>query len=180
MRVGIVGAGMAGLACAEELGRLGHTVLLFDKGRGPGGRMSTRRIQTLAGEACFDHGAQYFTVRDEAFRRQVAVWTAEGLAAAWPSAGSDAYVGVPAMNAPVRFMGKGQSVQWATRVTQLEEVGRRRRIVLDQGEAVDVDIAVVATPAEQAASLLATVAPALAVHAREANRGHRMGHCRPR
>ena len=70
MRIGIVGAGMAGLACAEELTRLGHAVLLFDKGRGPGGRMSTRRIQTSAGEAYFDHGAQYFTVRDDSPGRE--------------------------------------------------------------------------------------------------------------
>ncbi len=168
MRVGIVGAGMAGLACAEELTRSGHTVLLFDKGRGPGGRMSTRRIQTLAGEAFFDHGAQYFTARDDAFRRQVATWMSAGLAAAWPSAGSDAFVGVPAMNAPVRSMAKGQSVQWATRVTKLEALGHRWRLILEPGEAVDVDIAVVATPAEQAAELLASVAPGLAVEARAA------------
>jgi len=168
MRIGIVGAGMAGLACAEELTRLGHAVLLFDKGRGPGGRMSTRRIQTSAGEAYFDHGAQYFTVRDDAFRRQVAAWTSEGVAAAWPSAGSDAYVGVPAMNAPVRFIANGQSVQWTTLVTQIEKFDRHWRLVLDQGEAVDVDIAVVATPAEQASDLLLSVAPDFAVQARAA------------
>ena len=136
--------------CAEELTPLGHAVLLFDKGRGPGGRLATRRIQTSTGEAYFDHGAQFFTVRNDAFRRQVAAWTSEGVAAAWPSAGSDAYVGLPAMNAPVRFVAYGQSVQWKTLVTQIEEFGRRWRLVLDQGEAVDVDIAVVATPAEQA------------------------------
>lgn len=67
MRIGIVGAGMAGLACAEGLAGLGHEVVLFDKGRGPGGRMSTRRLPTSAGEAHFDYGAQYFTVRDKNF-----------------------------------------------------------------------------------------------------------------
>ncbi|WP_411287609.1 FAD-dependent oxidoreductase [Phenylobacterium sp.] len=46
MRVGIVGAGMAGLACTGGLARQGHEVVLLDKGRGPGGRMSTRRMQT--------------------------------------------------------------------------------------------------------------------------------------
>lgn len=104
MRIGIVGAGMAGLACAEELTSLGHEVRLFDKGREPGGRMSTRRIPTSAGEANFDHGAQYFTVRDDAFQQKVAAWISEGAAAPWPPAGSDAYVGVPAMNAPVRLI----------------------------------------------------------------------------
>jgi len=46
MKIAIVGAGMSGLACAEALVRSGHTVSLLDKGRGPGGRMSVRRIVT--------------------------------------------------------------------------------------------------------------------------------------
>lgn len=44
MRIGIVGAGMAGLACAEKLEKCGHMVFVLDKGRGPGGRMSTDRL----------------------------------------------------------------------------------------------------------------------------------------
>ena len=168
MQIGIVGAGMAGLKCAEELTRLGHAVQLFDKGRGPGGRMSTRRIQTPAGEAYFDHGAQYFTVRDDGFRQQIAFWVSEGVAAAWPAAGSDAYVGVPAMNAPVRYMANGQSVQWTTQVTQIQEFGHRWRLVPDQGEAVEVDIAIIATPAEQASDLLVSIAPTFAAQARAA------------
>lgn len=46
MRIGAIGAGMAGLSCAQALRRQGHAVVLFDKGRGPGGRMSSRRIDT--------------------------------------------------------------------------------------------------------------------------------------
>jgi predicted NAD/FAD-dependent oxidoreductase len=48
MRIGIVGAGMAGLSCAEGLANHGHDVVLLDKGRGPGGRMSTRRTAPLS------------------------------------------------------------------------------------------------------------------------------------
>ena len=51
MRTAVIGAGMAGMACAEVLVQAGWAVDLFDKGRGPGGRMSTRRITTAAGEA---------------------------------------------------------------------------------------------------------------------------------
>ena len=47
LRIGIVGAGMAGLACAEELTRLGHAVRLFDKGRGPGGGDAERALLDL-------------------------------------------------------------------------------------------------------------------------------------
>ncbi len=165
MRIGIVGAGMAGLACAEGLAHQNHDVMLLDKGRGPGGRMSTRRMPTVAGEVFFDHGAQYFTIREGSFRRRVDSWIANGMVAPWPSAGGDAYVGVPAMNAPIRQMADGQSVRWTSRVTRIEGFGGGWRLILDQGKAVDVDIAVVATPAEQVSALLASVAPDLAARA---------------
>jgi renalase len=168
MRVGIVGAGMAGLACAEGLVRRGHEVVLLDKGRGPGGRMSTRRLQTPAGEAHFDHGAQYFTVRDPDFRRQVDAWIAEGVVATWPAAGPDAHVGVPAMNSPVRHMASGHTVHWSTLVTRVESAGQGWRLRVEGGEDHEVDMAVIAAPAEQAAALLAAVAPGLASRARAA------------
>jgi renalase len=165
MRVGIIGAGIAGLACADGLARRGHDVELFDKGRGPGGRMSTRRFQTSAGEAHFDHGAQYFTARDDDFRSQVRDWVAAGVAAPWAAAGDDAYVGVPAMNSPVRAMSGHHVVHWSTLVTRLESRGDGWRLSLGSGEVRDVDLAVVAVPAEQAAALLADAAPELAATA---------------
>ena len=62
----VIGAGMAGIACARALAEAGHAVRVLDKGRGPGGRMATRRVTTRAGEVRFDHGAQYLTARDPA------------------------------------------------------------------------------------------------------------------
>ncbi len=166
MRIGIVGAGMAGLACAEGLANQGHDVVLFDKGRGPGGRMSTRRIATAAGEACFDHGAQYFTARNTAFRHRVDGWMAEGAVAPWPSAGNDAYVGVPAMNAPIRRMAGRHQARWATRVERIEALAGGTRLVLERAETLEVDVAIIATPAEQAGDLLDSIAPDLAARAR--------------
>jgi len=165
MRIGIVGAGMAGLACAEALSRQNYAVQLFDKGRGPGGRMSTRRISTPAGEAAFDHGAPAFTAHDPAFRRRLEAWCAAGLAAVWPDAGDAAYVGMPTMGAPIRQMVTGQSVQFATRVLRIEANKLGWHLVPEQGDAVDVDWAVVATPAEQAATLLEPIAPEFAARA---------------
>jgi len=43
-RTAVIGAGMAGLTCATALRAAGHGVLVLDKSRGPGGRMSTRRL----------------------------------------------------------------------------------------------------------------------------------------
>ena len=165
MRIGIVGAGISGLACAQGLVRRGHDVVLFDKGRGPGGRMSTRRVPTARGEAHFDHGAQYFTAREDAFSQQVSAWIDDGVVAPWPAAGSGAYVGVPAMNSPARRLAEGQNVQWSARVTELARRGAGWRLSIDGGEVADVDLAVIAVPAEQAAALLAAAAPDLASRA---------------
>ena len=107
--VGVIGAGMAGLACAEALQAAGIPVTLFEKSRGVGGRMATRRSEC---GAAFDHGAQYFTVRDLRFREQVEQWCRAGTAALWLgriirleqgviselNEPIDRYVGLPAMN----------------------------------------------------------------------------------
>jgi renalase len=157
MRIGVVGAGMAGLACATLLARH-HDVALFDKGRGPGGRMATRRVPTVAGEASFDHGAQYFTVRDDGFRLQVEAWAAAGVVARWASAGvgtgAEAWVGVPAMNAPVKQLAVGLDVRWGVQVDALVRDGAVWRMTGTGLEAGPFDVVVLAIPAEQAGPLL--------------------------
>jgi len=75
----VVGAGMAGLTAAAELHGSGRSVLTIDKGRGPGGRMATRRI----GHAVFDHGAQFVTARDPRFAASMAEWERRGAAREW-------------------------------------------------------------------------------------------------
>lgn len=77
MHVAVVGAGMAGVAAARTLLQAGHRVTLIEKSRGFGGRMSTRRTE-FGG---FDHGAQYFTVRDSRFAR--ALLTAQAVVRPW-------------------------------------------------------------------------------------------------
>lgn len=161
-RVAIVGAGLAGLACASLLGEAGLHVQLFDKARGPGGRMSTRRLDTPLGQVSFDHGAQYFTARDASFRSRVERWAAEGIVAPWPAAGPEAWVGIPGMNAPVRAMAIGHSVTWGCQIEALVPDGPFWRLRSQQGQTEPFDVVVIALPAEQAAALLDGHAPALA------------------
>ncbi len=149
MTTAIIGAGLAGLSCATALAAAGQDVTLFDKGRAPGGRMATRRVETAAGTASFDHGAQYFTVRNPAFQSVVQQWQAAGLAAPWPAAGPDAWVGTPAMTAPVRALATGLTVHCPV---QIDAVGR-----VDSGWTIGglrFDTLAVAIPAEQAGPLL--------------------------
>ena len=58
--IAVVGAGIAGLACARTLERAGRRVTLLERNQQPGGRMAS--LDTPFGS--FDHGMQYFTVRD--------------------------------------------------------------------------------------------------------------------
>jgi predicted NAD/FAD-dependent oxidoreductase len=157
----VIGAGMAGLACATQLARSGASVTVLDKGRGPGGRMAARRVEIAGETVSFDHGAQYFTVRDPAFRAVVAEWEAAGVAARWPAAGEEAWVGVPGMNAPVRAMASALDVRWGVRAEQLAREGEGWRIAAGEQSFAAAQV-MVAVPAEQAAVLLAEVAPDLA------------------
>lgn len=53
--VTVIGAGMAGLVCAQQLQQAGYSVLVLDKSRGVGGRMATRRVSGIRA----DHGVRY-------------------------------------------------------------------------------------------------------------------------
>jgi renalase len=131
--VGVIGAGIAGLACAERLLRAGLRVTVYEKSRGIGGRVATRRTDT---GTTFDHGAQYFTVREAEFREQVQAWVAAGVAAAWPGRivslergavtqlddQPPRYVGVPTMNAIAKSLAAGVDARTNVTVRALWEV----------------------------------------------------------
>ncbi len=79
MHVAVVGAGIAGVACAQALTAAGHVVVVLDRGRVPGGRMASRTLH----DRRVDLGASYFTVSDDGFRAVVDDWAARGLARPW-------------------------------------------------------------------------------------------------
>ena len=96
--IAVIGAGISGIACARTLLQAGHRVKLFEKGAIVGGRTATRS-SPFGG---FDHGAQYFTVRDPRFDR--ALQTVPGLCKPWSAStvrvlddhGAVAAAGLPA------------------------------------------------------------------------------------
>lgn len=80
-RVAVIGAGMAGASCAAGLRAAGLQVSLFDKSRGVGGRMATRRVPD-AGLA-FDHGCTHFGARQPRFKAMLARAQAAGVVLPW-------------------------------------------------------------------------------------------------
>lgn len=155
MRCGIIGAGLAALTCAGELKAAGCEVRLFDKGRGPGGRMSTRRLTTSFGAAELDHGAPYFEVSDPGFRRIVEEWRREGLVVPWREAGPRVWTGFPRMSSLISGLAARHDVSWQTFVGGLIRNDGAWQISTDQGLQGPFDVVVTAVPPEQAIPFLA-------------------------
>ncbi|UAW97913.1 FAD-dependent oxidoreductase [Halopseudomonas nanhaiensis] len=173
LRIGIIGAGLAGISAARALASRAHTVTLFDKSRGSGGRMSSKR--TEAGE--LDMGAQYFTARDPRFRRELQRWLDAGWAAEWtPSlyrydeqgltASPDEqrrYVGVPRMTGLSRQLLEGLTFNSGVRITDLQRDDEALWHLQDEHDRRygPFDRILLAVPAPQAVTLLHD-APSLA------------------
>lgn len=146
---------MAGLTCARALVACGSSVTLLDKGRAVGGRMSTRRRDTVT----FDHGAQYFTARSPAFSREIEELAERGVVGPFVKerapTGEARWVGTPTMRALPQAMSQGLDVRLEARVTKLRSVDRGWEVELDGGSRLDASRVVVAIPAPQARELLA-------------------------
>lgn len=170
-RVAIVGAGLSGLICGGALHAAGLEVTLFEKSRGPGGRMSSRRF----GEGSFDHGAQFFTVRDAQTRVALSEWRNAGVVQPWQGRFGELragqfkeaplkrprYVGAPRMSALTRFLSGPLTLRARTRVGALEPLASAWRLRDGGGEALgDFERVLVTTPPPQAAPLL-RASPAL-------------------
>jgi renalase len=162
MRVVVIGAGMAGLVAARALhdasdGAL--DIVVVDKGRSVGGRMATRRI----GDATFDHGAQFFTVRTPAFRRRVDDWSDRGLARVWNHGfdhddGYPRYVAPHGMTSLAKDLAVGLRVECSTMAFTLRRSTDTRvpwDVVIDDGTVRPADHVIVTTPLAQAFGLLA-------------------------
>lgn len=155
MHVNIVGAGLSGLMAANELQRHGHTVTVFDKGRGVGGRLATRRID----DATLDHGAQFFTVRSDEFASHVNEWVATGVAHEWcrgfqSNDGHPRYVGSTGMSGIAKHLARSLDVRLNHLVFSLEVNDSNYVVVTDDGIRHSCDAVILTAPIPQSFSLL--------------------------
>jgi renalase len=155
MNIVVVGAGLSGVVAALQLQRDGHDVVVVDKGRSPGGRMATRRD----GDARFDHGAQFFTARDDVFQKQVDVWIASGLVHEW-CRGFDArdghprYVATHGMNSLVKDLASGVDVRCSVTASAITEDNSHWAVHTTDGEKFGAEKVLVTAPIPQTNTLL--------------------------
>lgn len=170
--IAIIGTGIAGLSAARALKDAGHAVQLFDKSRGSGGRMSSKRSEA----GTLDLGAQYFTARDRRFVDEVQRWQANGWVAEWepqlyncqsgqlsPSPDEQTrWVGTPRMSAITRALLDDLPVEFGCRITEVFQDQQHWNLLdADGGNHGPFSHVIIATPAHQATALLAA-APKLA------------------
>lgn len=167
MSIAIIGAGLAGLVIAEQLSPVAK-VTLFEKSRGVGGRLSTRR----ADEFVFDHGAQYFTARSDEFKHWltplidtgvVQSWEAryaqfEGMTQThtdWPTT-EPRWVGALNMNSIGKHLASTLAIKLNTRITKIERLDDW--VLTDElgHEYGDFDWVIITAPSPQALELVPT------------------------
>ena len=172
LNIAIIGAGIAGITAARTLVQAGHHVHVFEKSRGAGGRMSTRETNF----GTFDHGAQYFTVRDPRFSLAIQAvpgttdicrpWSANAVRVLDPlghvfeaaRATQEAhFVAKPGMNALVRHWAEplGKAISYNTQVNHLERGAKGLWTVHTEAKKfTGFDHVLLAIPVLQAESLL--------------------------
>jgi predicted NAD/FAD-dependent oxidoreductase len=166
-KIAIIGAGLAGLSAAHFL-KDKADITIIEKSRGVSGRLSTRRAEPYF----FDHGAQYFSARTEAFQAFIEPLKEAGVIQTWNPRLAEIkdrevffqdkrkdddphYVGVPGMNAIGKYLSRDMNVMLGVRVSKILKDGDGWILMDDAGDEIGrFDWVISAVPAAQALDIL--------------------------
>ncbi len=167
--VAVIGAGLAGLACARQLQRMGHNTVVLEKSRGLGGRLATRRTNGIVA----DHGVRYLEAQGERSQQLIQAlleqeilrfWTDQDYS--WRSGQlqvktvSPRYVAPVGLTAVAKFLAADLEIWRSRRVERLEPTPNatwQLHLIDDLAQTrstVTAAALVVAIPAPQAVALL--------------------------
>jgi renalase len=151
--VAVIGAGMAGLVCAQQLSQAGYSVLVVEKSRGLGGRVATRRLHNT----CADHGVCYLKPKGELLRRFVELLSRHHILEVWTNEPDANYIAPEGMSAIALFLAQNLEISRNQRVEAITPTADHKwRLTFESSnEELTAASVVVAIPAPQAFTLLA-------------------------
>ena len=158
MRIAIIGAGIAGACLANRL-KNKHNVEVFEKSRGAGGRMATRRTNDWK----VDHGAQFFTIRDELFATFAEPLIRDGVIRHWrPRLAvfendtwrldewkDEHYVASPSMNSLSKHLLENVEVHYETRIDTIRGHQEHWELISERKDYGFFDLVINTLPAPQ-------------------------------
>lgn len=168
--VAVIGAGVAGLICAQQLRQAGYSVVIIEKSRGAGGRLATRRLHDTRA----DHGARYLKAQGEMVEELIKIMCDRHLLQLWTNKlyqfGSEIsdinenlYVPSAGMNSIGKFLANNLEIWFSRRALSINaQDSKTWHISLESTDenshpqALIAKSIVVAIPAPQAVMLLAT------------------------
>jgi hypothetical protein len=163
-RIVIVGAGVAGLACARELARRGVPAITLERAGVVGGRCATRRVDGRP----VDYGTFYLHARSGEFGEALLDLDPAGRIDGWPSRVRGAHLAcqpdsllagrlrLARRDGVVEFpehLAREVPVRLRQEVTEIEEHGRGVRVRLAEGDPLEADIVVLAGAVTQSLAL---------------------------
>jgi predicted NAD/FAD-dependent oxidoreductase len=165
-KIAVIGAGISGITLASKLSNL-NEVVVFDKSRGIGGRMATRRVDDYH----FDHGAQFFTAKSDEFKELCQTAKDDNVVEEWkcrfveiigsnidakPHANKNLYfVAKPQMNSLCKYVGKDLNILLGKQVESIDFNCNKWSLQTSKGEKHEgFDYLFLAIPSHQAANLI--------------------------
>jgi renalase len=166
IKIAVIGAGLSGLTFAHLLQDYAD-ITLFEKARGVGGRMSTRRADPYF----FDHGAQYFTAGTKRFQDFIKTLIAKGIIERWNARyvkfrgnqiiekrkwldEEPRYVGVPGMSHIAKFLAQGLNIHCNKRIVSINNQGSWQLTDEEGQQSEGFDWVICTAPSPQAVDLL--------------------------
>jgi predicted NAD/FAD-dependent oxidoreductase len=166
-KIAIIGAGISGLKVAKELS-LQNEVIIFDKSRGIGGRMTTRRVDDFH----FDHGAQFFTAKSKEFKDFLQNAKNDNIITEWNCDFAEIignkinkkrqfnnekphFVAKPQMNFLCKYLAKNLNILLNKQVENIDFCDKKWVLKTSENEIFDdFDYLILAIPSHQALNLL--------------------------
>ncbi len=156
----IIGSGLSGLVAGCNLQERGIQVCCFEKARGSGGRLSSKRLITKDNQnISFDLGCSSITANSDEFKQQIKQWIDAGVAKSWrKNSECEQYVGVPRNSTITRHLANKLNVNFGVEVVRTQKEGEfwvcYKKVDNEEVPLCFSKFLILAVPPEQAKNLL--------------------------